>query len=158
MAVSEQTTALIAVFKDRAKAEEYLAALRRAGFPEEELGILSPDAAEEVQEQALAGETTAGAIAGGSIGAFAGVLATGLTPGIGPLLAGGLLTGMLGGAAVGATAGGVLGILSGLGLEEEDLRRYEQEYHAGRTLVAVQSICRNAEAMGILRKCEENCP
>jgi len=154
MPVSEQTTALIAAFKDRERAECYVAALRKAGFAESELGIVSPDAVEQMHETAVAEEATAGAITGGSVGAFAGALATGLTPGIGPLIAGGLLTGLLGGAAVGATAGGVLGILSGLGLPEEEVRRYEQDYRAGRTLVVVQSIGRNAEAMGILRECE----
>jgi len=156
MPVSEQTTALIAVFKNRPMAEEYLASLRRAGFAESELGIFSPDAAEQVQEAAFAEEATAGAIAGGSVGAFAGALASGVIPAVGPLVAGGLVAGMLGGAAVGATAGGVLGILSGLGLTEEELRRYEREYQAGRTLVIVQTIGRNGEAMGILRQCQKD--
>jgi len=155
MPVSEQTTALIAVFKDRPHAEEYYAALCRAGFAESELGIFSPNAEEELQEAAFAEEATAGAIAGGSVGAFAGALASGAVPAVGPLVAGGLVAGLLGGAAVGATAGGVLGILSGLGLTDEELKRYEQEYHAGRTLVIVQTIGRNGEAMGILRQCQK---
>src|SRR4051794_33921275 len=108
MAATEHTTAVIASFKERAQAECFMSALRNAGFPENELGIVSPNAVEDAHETAVAEEATAGAIAGGSVGAFAGTLAAGVVPGIGPLIAGGLLTGLLGGAAVGATAGGML--------------------------------------------------
>jgi hypothetical protein len=152
MAVNEQTTALIATFSDRHQAELYVDALRRAGFKDEEIGVLTPHTEEtHVEESAVAG-----AITGGIIGAAAGVVATGLIPGIGPVLATGLLAGILGGAAAGATAGGVLGALISLGIPESDARRYEEEFLAGRTLVAVQAVGRGGEALAILRRCDRS--
>jgi hypothetical protein len=88
------------------------------------------------------------------LGAVAGLVATGLIPGIGPVFATGLLVGVLGGAAAGAAAGGVLGTLIGLGIPEEKARHYEQEFLAGRTLVAVQAEGRGGEALVILRRCQ----
>src|SRR5581483_8107008 len=114
MAVSEQTTALIAVFRDRARAQRYLDELKRHGFPDEEIGMLSPG--DTLPRAAGDDEGAAAAITGGAIGAFAGALATGLIPGAGPVVAAGLMAGMLGGAAV----GGVVGTLISLGVPEEE--------------------------------------
>lgn len=153
MSGKEQTTALIATFPDRIQAEEFVSELKIAGFKDDEIGMLTPhhEAKASMDESAVAG-----AITGGALGALAGAVATGMIPGIGPVLAVGLLTGVLGGAAVGATAGGVIGELIEMGVPEHEARAYEEEFAAGKTLVAVQAIGRGGEAINILNRCREH--
>jgi hypothetical protein len=143
-----QTTAVIANFADRRHAERFVDELRKAGFREDEIGLMTPhdgNTSAKLEEAAAAG-----AVAGGAVGAFTGAMATGLIPGIGPVVAAGLLAGVLGGAAAGAAAGGVLGALIALGIPEDEARRHEQEFLAGHTLVVVQALGRGAEALAIL--------
>ncbi len=92
----------------------------------------------------------AGAVTGGALGAFTGAVATGMIPGVGPVVAAGLLAGVLGGAAAGAAAGSVLGALISLGIPDDEARKREQEFLAGRTLVVVQALGRGGEALSIL--------
>jgi hypothetical protein len=150
MAVSTQITALIATFADRRLADRFVNELRRAGFRHDEIGVMTlhPETPASHAEEGAA----VGAVTGGVLGAFAGAMATGLIPGLGPVIAAGLLAGVLGGGAAGAASGGILGALIGLGVPEEEARRHEQAFMAGRTLVVVQSQARNGEALGILRR------
>jgi len=154
MTVSSQVSALIATFHDRRKAARYVNALRRAGFKENEIGVLSPETHPHVD--VVEDDAVAGAISGGLVGAVAGAVATGLIPGIGPVLAAGMLASVLGGAAAGATAGTVLGALIGLGVPEDKAQEYQHAILAGRTLVAVQAVGRGGDALTILRRCEED--
>jgi hypothetical protein len=145
-----QISGVITTFADVRHAKHYVEELKRAGFRDGEVEMHVPHGkALEVEEDALAG-----AISGGMVGAVAGVVATGLIPGAGAVIAGGLLAGALGGAAAGAAAGGILGALVGLGLPEDQARRYEEEFLAGRTLVVVQALGRGGEALDILRRCQ----
>jgi hypothetical protein len=150
--VNPQTTALIATFRDREMADHYVGDLKRAGFQDEEIGMIG---SHEEQLGKVEEGSVAGAISGGAVGAMAGAAATGLIPGVGPVIAGGILTGVLGGAAVGATAGGVLGGLIGLGVPKDEAEKYAEEFLDGRTLVAVQAVGRGGEAMEILRHCRD---
>lgn len=147
MKTKQEVSGVIATFADRSHAEFYADELKRAGFTDDEIGVLGPQRPAEDTD----GEATAGAITGGMVGALAGAVATGLIPGIGPVLATGLLTGILGG----ATTGGVLGALVGLGIHEEKARHHEQQVLEGHTLVVVQAIGRGGEALAILRRCEK---
>jgi hypothetical protein len=154
MATTTQATALIGVFPDHRQADRFVAELKKAGFRDEQLGVMTPNpeqADSPVEDSALAG-----ALTGGTLGALTGAALTiGLVPGVGPIVAGGgLLLGLLGGAAAGATAGGVLGALIGLGVPEEQARHYEAQIHAGRTLVVVEPETRFADALAILRRIE----
>jgi hypothetical protein len=153
MTVKTELSALIATFRNRNHAAPFLAELKRAGFTDDQIGVLAPNGkrSDEVEE-----DTLAGALSGGLLGAVAGAVASGLIPGIGPVIASGLLAGVLGGAAVGATAGGVLGALIGLGVPEAEARKHEQELLAGRTLVVVQAEARGGEALAILRRCQRD--
>ncbi len=154
MAVSEQVSALIATFADRSHAERFVRELKRAGFKEDEIGVLIPHQEgenSEVEEDALIG-----AVSGGMVGAVAGAVATGLIPGIGPVVATGLLAGVLGGAVAGVAAGGVIGALVGMGVPEERAREYEEEFLKGRSLVVVQAVGRGGDALAILHRCEES--
>ena len=54
-------------------------------------------------------------------------------------------------AATGGTAGGLIGALIGVGIPEDEARRYETEVGAGRTIVTVQDEGRYNEAASILR-------
>lgn len=144
----EQITAVIATFVDKERAERYVAALKRAGFKDDEVGMVSPHEEHEAVEEGA----VAGAITGSAVGAFAGAAATGLIPGIGPVIATGALTALLGGAAAGATTGGLIGALIGLDVPEDEAHQHEQEMLAGRTLVVVQALGRGGEAMGILNR------
>jgi CBS domain-containing protein len=147
--VQQAVTALIATFWDQHDADRFVVELKRAGFKDDEIGIIAPQKgqADSVEEGAKAG-----AITGGTLGACAGAIATGLIPGIGPVLAGGLLAGVLGGAAAGATAGSLLGVLLGLGVPEDQARKYEEEFFAGRTPVVVQASGRGTDALAVLNR------
>lgn len=147
---NKQITAVIATFTDRHEADRFVDELRQAGFRDDEIGVISPEA--NSTESRVEEGAAVGAVAGTTVGAVAGALATGLIPGVGPVIASGLLAGVLGGAAAGAAAGGLLGALIGVGIPESEARRYEEEFLAGRTLVVVQAIGRGAEALAILHR------
>src|SRR5262249_36416411 len=144
-------TVCIGTFADRRVAEHFVDELRRAGFGEEQIGVVMPGGSPPPPAE---GDTNlAGALTSGAVGAFAGLaLAVGLLPGVGPVMAGGLLAGSLGGAAV----GGVLGSLLAHGLSEEEARHHEGQLRDGRSLVVVQAAGRTAEALAILRHCTKD--
>jgi hypothetical protein len=154
MTEAESSTVLIGVFPDRAGAEAFVRALHAAGFGEDQVGVATPG---EAAPSAVAEEgALAGALTGGTLGALTGAAAVaGLIPVAGPVLAGGMLTALLAGTAVGATAGGLLGALISLGVPAEQARQYERELHAGRTLVVVKAPGRYAEALALLRRCQQ---
>jgi uncharacterized membrane protein len=146
MSVNEQVSGIIATFANRRHAEHFVDELKRAGFEDNQIGVLiGHNKAEEIEDDAMAGAI---------IGAVAGAVATAVVPGVGPLIAGGFLAGILGGTAIGAATGGVVGALVGLGVSEEKARQHEQELKSGRTLVVVQAVGRGEEALAILGRCE----
>jgi hypothetical protein len=150
---------VVGVFTDRAAAQRAVSELRRAGFREDQIGVVgrsdSDAAAADEVSGSKAGEGAAvGAAAGAGVGALWALgIAAGVLPAIGPVIAGGLLASVLASAAGGAAAGGVIGALIGLGVPEEEARYYEGEFKAGRTLVTVKADGRSAEAESILRTC-----
>jgi uncharacterized protein (TIGR02271 family) len=159
MSQTTSRSTVVGVFRDRAKAEEAVDALHRAGFRDDQIGFAAhegetPEGSEAIGHGTEAGEgATKGVVSGGIIGAVLGALATGLIPGIGPVIAGGLLAGIVGGAAVGAAAGGLMGALVGsMGVPEEEARYYDQEFRSGRTIVTVKADGRYDEAQRILRQ------
>src|SRR5436853_7231638 len=119
---------VVGMFDSRARAEAAHAALRHAGFSEENISeVMQPT---ESAPEVAAGETRAkkgsvvgvstGAIVGGAIG-----LAALAIPGIGPLLAAGPIAAALGGAVAGGALGGLIGSLVGLGIPTEHAKEYE---------------------------------
>jgi hypothetical protein len=153
-----QRDAVVGVFDDPRQANQAVAELRRAGFREEQIGLLAHDKRDALQAPpretgSLVGE---GAIAGAVTGAAGGALwaigtAAALLPPIGPVVAGGLLASVLASAAGGAAVTGLVGALIGLGIPEEEARSYESEFQAGRALVTVRAEGRADEAYAILR-------
>jgi hypothetical protein len=151
--------AMIAVFDQRTGAEAALADLERAGFRSQELGYLLPghdghsggmvtDAScVKDRSSALSGMVTGGMVGGILAAAVALVL-----PGIGPIVAGGVLASFFGGAIAGTAIGGILGALRGLGLSEEEAARYDEQFQAGKAIVAVRPGIRATDAAEILQR------
>jgi nucleotide-binding universal stress UspA family protein len=159
LATETERPTVVGVFEDRRQAERAVGELRRAGFPEDRIGLVAREGA--AAETDLAGcdtntraeeGMTAGVLTGGAAGALAGAVAAGLIPGVGPVVAAGVLAGAFGGAAIGGATGGILGTFVGMGIPEDEARLYECELLAGRALVTVRADGRAAEAIGILRR------
>jgi uncharacterized protein (TIGR02271 family) len=159
--MSDRTT-VIAIFDDRGRAQAAIEQLKGAGFTEREIGVTARDGEAEdgqVLRDAGKGETHAkeGAITGVAAGAGVGALwglgiLAGVLPAIGPAIAGGTLAAILSSAAAGAATAGLAGTLIGLGIPEEEAKYYDREFRAGRTVVTVQAMGRQAEAQTILQQ------
>jgi uncharacterized protein (TIGR02271 family) len=159
MATSQRSTC-VGVFEDHRQAQRAVEELKRVGFRDEQLGVVSHDT-EARQAGGATKETGSYAGEGAAIGAAAGAgvgalwalgIAAGLLPGIGPVIAGGLLASLLASAAGGAAVAGIAGALIGLGIPEEEAAYYEGEFKGGRTLVTVRGDGRYEEACTILRR------
>jgi uncharacterized protein (TIGR02271 family) len=154
--MATQTGTVVGVFHDREQARQAVSQLRRAGFRDDQIGVLARDASDRDQgDDATGTHAEEGAIAGLAGGAGLGALwglgiAAGILPAIGPVIAGGTLAAILASAAAGAAAAGIAGALIGAGIPEEEAKQYEREFHAGRTLVTVKARGREAEARAIL--------
>ncbi len=136
---------LLGVFPNRKLAEGALDELTHAGYSSDELGILAPGGTIEKaelpaahREEVAADGAEAGAIAGGSLGILAGAIAVAAIPGIGLAITGGILTVMAGATAAGAALGAFAGPFVAMGLTENEVKHYENEFRAGRTIVAVR--------------------
>jgi len=132
-----QRPVAVGVFNDAQSAQQAVNDLRRLGFQEDQIGVVS--------HQTDAAGAGLGALWG--IGILAGVL-----PAIGPAIAGGTLATILSSAAAGAVAAGLAGALVGLGLSREEAEYYESEFKAGRTVVTVKADGHYDEALATLRK------
>jgi hypothetical protein len=154
---------LVAAFVDRESARSTVNELRRLGFTEGQIGMISREAGtvpvtgETATGTAEASKWEEGAATGIAAGAGFGALwalgiAAGVLPAIGPIIAGGLLASVLASAAGGAVVGGVVGALIGLGVPEEEARYYEGELAAGRTIVTVRAPGRYEEAEEVLHR------
>jgi len=154
------TATVIGVFEDRDKALRAVDDLRRAGFGDDQIGIVSRDAVGRARVESAVAESTRthweeGAGIGAAAGAVTGTglglaVAAGLLPGIGPAIAGGTLAALIASAGAGAAVGTVLGALVGLGVPEEEARFYEREVTEGRTIVTVRADERAPRAWEIL--------
>jgi hypothetical protein len=155
MTTEQRTRTAVAAFETRDQAERAVDALRQAGFTDEHIGwaMRGEDKGDrpEGTEDAAKGAGT-GALAGGALGAAGAAAAMALIPGIGPFLAGGYLGTVLIAAGGGAVAGGLLGGLTGMGLEEDEARHYDEQFKAGRAVVTVNAGDRYTEAADILQQ------
>jgi hypothetical protein len=153
--MSDRTT-VVGVFTNRTQAQDAVADLRRAGFTEQEIGVVShdeerPDTHAGDSGDAVTGGAVAGAAAGAGVGALWGLgIMAGLVPAIGPVIAGGTLAAILASAATGAAVAGLAGALLGMGLSREEAEYYEGEFRQGRTVVTVHTLGRADEARMIL--------
>ena len=153
---------VVGVFADRAHAKQAVIELRRAGFSEDEIGVVAKHDDTTHGTSGLASDPTGtrweeGTGIGAAVGAAGGLglglaVAAGLIPVIGPIIAGGALTALIASAGAGATAGTVIGGLLGLGVPEDDAGYYEGQFNSGKTLVTVKSADKGREAAAILHQ------
>jgi hypothetical protein len=147
----------VGAFQSVSSAQDAVRALKKAGFREDQIGIVSPDHSASttvgtaVKTSHVAETAATGVAAGAGVGALWALgIAAGILPVIGPIVAGGILASVLSSAAGGAAIAGVVGALIGLGIPEEDAHYYEGEFKSGRTIVTVKAEGRYQEAQQIL--------
>ena len=143
--------AISGVFHSQADAKKAINELRKAGLPDNRIGLLSPGSDSEELETSLPVTDTEepgmgramGAAVGGAMGAAGGAtlglaVASLAVPGIGPVIAFGMVGAALLGV-VGATAGAAVGDTIeeelGEGIPHEDIYLYEDALRHGRSIV-----------------------
>jgi hypothetical protein len=143
----------IGVFSTATQAEVGVDVLITAGIPSAGISVLLPEqhntksaaqsgpvSAAKPHGTKTATVATIGATGGGALfGSLAVLVGAGALaiPGIGPLIAAGPLMAGLAGLGVGGAIGGLAGALVGMGLQEDEARRYVSQVGGGRTLVVV---------------------
>ena len=157
--------AISGVFHSRADAEKAINDLRKAGLPDNRIGLVAPGSDGDKLEAGLPVTDTEqpgmgramGAAVGGAMGAAGGAtlglaVATLAIPGIGPVIAFGMVGAALLGV-VGATAGAAVGDTVeeelGEGIPHEDIYLYEDALRHGRSVVIAY-----AETDELADKCE----
>ncbi|MEI8376216.1 MAG: general stress protein [Planctomycetota bacterium] len=146
MSVANCTT-IVGVFYDRSEAVRAIDELGKAGFRNDQIGIVcrEPQWKTVVKnrgeaETYMAEGAVAGALAGASIGGLMGMgILAGVIPVIGPAIAAGTLATILTSAAGGAAIAGLGGALVGWGIPEEHAKYYESQLQAGRIVVTVHA-------------------
>ena len=152
---------VVGVFEEPRLAQGAVEELRRVGFPEDQIGVVSQNV--EGETTAVASEPSGsnweegaavGAAAGAGIGALwaVGMATIALPPLLPAVLVSTWLVSVLASAAGGAAIGGVAGALIGLGIPEDEAAFYENEFRSGRTLVTVRAPGRYEEACDILAR------
>ena len=136
---------IVGVFAAEYEASRAIEELKRQGCRTEDISIIARNSEsadtlrDESGTQAPEGMAT-GAATGGLLGGLTellmgiGALAI---PGIGPIIAAGPLAATLAGAAIGVGSGGLVGGLIGLGIPEEEAKRYDNYVDEGHILVMV---------------------
>lgn len=141
MATVTSADTIVGVFETQREAQQAIAELRRAGYTEDQIGVISQQTDEPVardsgtraEEGAAAGLAT-----GAGLGALWGLgILSNVIPGIGPAIFGGTLGVILSSAAAGAAAVGLGGALAGMGIPDDDADYYDQEFRKGRTIVTI---------------------
>lgn len=144
------SSTILGIFDDPIAARRAVETLRAGPLKLDDVSIITratdSKAATGNSDDVSAGEGAAiGAVWGGLVG-----LAALLIPGVGPFIAFGALSAALTGAVTGAVVGGIAAALIDFsGIPADDARAYEQQVHAGKTLVAVKS--RDKDALEVRR-------
>jgi len=137
---------IVATFADLDKANDVALELSQAGIEANKISILgraqeeaASDPDTRLRDMQATGEIAKRAAAAGGAGAALGALAGAaafVIPGIGPVIGSGIWAGLLGGGIAGGVIGGMVGGISGLSLEEFDLK-YQGVLRDGKAMVAV---------------------
>jgi uncharacterized membrane protein len=141
---------ILGIFDDPTAARRAVEALRAGPLKLDDVSIVARAAESGIAtgntDDVSAGEGAAvGAVWGGLVG-----LAALLIPGVGPFIALGALGAALTGVVTGAVVGGISAALIDFGgIPEDEARGYEQQVHAGKTLVAVKA--RDEDALEVRR-------
>lgn len=145
--------AISGVFEGRKDAEQAINQLRKAGIPDQKIGLVTPGSDGEELETSLPVTDTErpgmgramGAAVGGAMGAAGGAtlglaVASLAVPGVGPVLAFGMVgAALLGivGATAGAAVGNTLEEELGEGVPHEDIYLYEDALRHGHSILLV---------------------
>jgi hypothetical protein len=149
---------VVGVFTERINADRVVDELVKAGFRNDQIGVVTRDPQGttvvtkegEADTYGASGAVT-GAVAGAGIGGLVGLgILAGVVPVIGPAIAAGTLATILTNAAGGAAIAGLGGALIGWGVPEEHAKYYDGELQAGRIVVTVQADDRCDRARTIL--------
>jgi len=141
---------ILGIFDDPTAARRAVETLRAGSLKLDDVSIVSRATESGVAtgntDDVSAGQgATVGAVWGGLVG-----LAALLIPGVGPFIAFGALGAALTGVVTGAVVGGISAALIDFGgISEDEARSYEQQVHAGKTLVAVKA--RDEDAIEVRR-------
>jgi hypothetical protein len=162
MAASEYTDVpIFGVFPNRYLAEAAIADLKRAGFLNEQIGMIYRNSGGDTVRTGSenANRAAEGAAVGAGAGALGGALIglgvwTGAIPIIGPVFAVGAVGTVLLNAVAGAAVTSLAGALIGWGISEDDAGFYEDEVKAGRVLVTVHASGREQVARDVLSRHE----
>ncbi len=161
-ATTRNHATVVGVFDDLRMAQAAVEELRRIGFREDQIGVVTRGAQSDESGATIQEGTGShweegaaiGAAAGAGIGALwaVGMATIALPPILPAVLVSSWLVSILASAASGAAIAGVAGALIGLGIPEDEAAYYEGEFHSGRTLVSVQAPGRYEEAHDILAR------
>src|SRR6202049_2823370 len=142
-----KNTAVFGIYTDRSSVDRAVEGFKAAGFSNNDVSALFPenkgtkDFAHEKSTKAPEGATSGagtGALLGGGLGWLAGIGALAI-PGLGPFIAAGPIVAALAGAGVGGAVGGLTGALIGMGIPEDEGKRYEGRVKDGGILLSVHS-------------------
>ncbi|EIT87400.1 hypothetical protein A374_00460 [Fictibacillus macauensis ZFHKF-1] len=145
--MEERTRRVIRVYETDDEVVDAVNVLRDLGFDDDHISVVSLDRNQSIEGESERDKKTSegvatGAAAGGLIGGFGGLVA-GLSalaiPGIGLVIASGPIAAAISGAVVGASAGGLAGTLAGMGVTEEEGRKYEALLREGKQLVIAET-------------------
>src|SRR4051812_29140276 len=157
---NQQRSTVVGVFNDHIQADRAVNELRKAGFREDQIGVVGRHGEAAVSSGAASNEegthagtgAVTGALAGAGLGGLVGLgILAGMIPAVGPVIAGGTLAALLANAAGGAAPGTLAGSLIRAGGPREGANYFNQEIEQGRTIVTVKTDGRNEEASAILR-------
>jgi hypothetical protein len=152
-------TTVYGLYKNRSNVEEAVGILKLNGFGNADISVLIPenqDSKDVAPDQHITAAESAvtgggsGAVVGGTLGGLAGISLLAV-PFIGPFIAAGS---MLAGAGVGGTVGTIVGALNGMGVPDDEVKRYEGHFKGGGLLVSVHcdSLERVKRAKDLLKK------
>lgn len=147
---------VLCLFREIRGAEAAVRELKRAGFTDQEIGVLMQepgkavfDSDNEAGERESEGTT---AVDQSLTGGLIGLLATLLIPELGPLLLGGVLASTLAGAGVGAAASRLMSVVVKLGASRVAAEHFERGVRNGGILVTVNAAERTSEVVTLLEK------
>jgi hypothetical protein len=155
MLLASKTT-VPGIFEDKQHAVQAIAALKRAGFTDGQIGVASREWTEKLREVPVEEQHTAekgavtGALVGGGVGAAVGLIGAVLVPGAIPIITGHILLSALGGGLLGASGGAFAGPFLALGFTEEESKRHAKHIEEGRVVVLVHAPDRPDDARSIM--------
>ena len=143
--MTETNASIFGIFTKRTGVESAVKSLKEAGFGSGDISVLYPynlDAPHEGETRAPEGPVTGaetGAITGGVLGSILGIGMLGI-PGVGPFLAAGPIVAALACVSVSSAIGGIAGGLVGMGISNDEAKRYEGRVRHKGILLSIHNL------------------